>query len=466
MGEKSPSENLTSPLHLLSHAELIDQCRLLQLKISTFAATEQQLINTRNELDNEVLLHQRMLHFNKQAFNLTRQEDFLQWLAESIVNIFEVESSAVFLCENPEDPNAILMATEGLDGEKAKTLWNLMQPMVESLTTLQCHPVDKILLEKLATVAKFDQLMVITTPLMHAGHKLTLIAANTVANSRHYIPLQAQRINALAVFTQQAMSHYINHQKTLTLEAAQQRIERVANEMMVKNRQLKKINAELDQFVYSVSHDLRTPLLAIKGLMTLMEMEGNSEADTKEYWQMMGESTERLDETILEILEYSKNNRTDVKIEPVSLEPLLINTFKELCNSYPANVKLNINITDDCTFSSDKSRLKTVFRNLIRNSLKYGTEENKTTKIDISAQVYNNDNVLITIADNGPGIAVQHHSKIFEMFYKISANTPVSGLGLYICKEILNKVGGEIWFESELGKGTVFFIRLPNRETE
>lgn len=78
----------------------------------------------------------------------------------------------------------------------------------------------------------------------------------------------------------------------------------------------------------------------------------------------------------------------------------------------------------------------------------------------LAAQRYNND--LITITNNGPGIAVQDHSKIFEMFYRISANAPVSGLGLYICKEILNKVEGEIWFESDFGKGTVFLIRLPN----
>jgi PAS domain S-box-containing protein len=232
--------------------------------------------------------------------------------------------------------------------------------------------------------------------------------------------------------------------------------------LIEKNSELQKINKELDQFVYSVSHDLRSPLMSIKGLVSIMESSFNNELLLKQYLNLIEKSVGRLDETILEILDYSKNSRIDIKYEAFDIHDLVMDIFQD--NSHLADVKVDfqLNIKGSSVVNSDKMRISTLLKNFISNAVKY---RNKSlTNPLVSVEIENaKDQLCIKVMDNGEGISEENQLKVFDMFYRASSSSSGTGLGLYICKEMIEKMGGQINLVSELKKGTTIHITLPGK---
>jgi PAS domain S-box-containing protein len=227
------------------------------------------------------------------------------------------------------------------------------------------------------------------------------------------------------------------------------------------NEELTKRNNELDRFVYSVSHDLRAPLASILGLIEISKNE-NDLNNRDNYLQLMQKSIYKLDEFIKEIIEYSRNNRVQINVEPIDFEQLIKDIFAELSfmqESKPIDLKIKIN--KKIPFYSDLHRLKVIFNNLISNAIRYSDKYKPKPFIAIKIEI-EEKNAFIEICDNGQGIGENHLNKVFEMFYRANSKTNGSGLGLYIVKESMDKLGGEISVESKIGEGTKFKIHLPN----
>jgi PAS domain S-box-containing protein len=234
-----------------------------------------------------------------------------------------------------------------------------------------------------------------------------------------------------------------------------------AAELIGTNTELLKINRELDRFVYSVSHDLRSPLTSILGLVSFIEAE-SLETDTLEHIGMIRNSVYRLDEFIKNILNYSRNNRTGLEIVQIPLQK----TVTEIVNSMRSikdadGILFEIDIKEQQDFFSDRLRLNTLLENLISNAIKY----HKTNQSDSFIKIIGHsdqDKLMLSIIDNGIGIASKHHEKIFEMFFRISGKKNGSGIGLYIVKDTVQILQGSIEVQSEEEKGTAFNIILKN----
>jgi len=230
--------------------------------------------------------------------------------------------------------------------------------------------------------------------------------------------------------------------------------------MMVSNaidEELIKANSELDRFVYSVSHDLRSPLLSIRGLSTLMQDEESTGSKNMYYLKLVDKSINNLDNTIREILAYSRNARLDIEVQEFDLKELIDNIFDELRYSVELNFQFMTNINGPLMIKGDRSRMETVLRNIIGNSIKY----RNTTIIDpfVSVQFEEKPGQYrFKIIDNGEGIESDKISRVFEMFFRGKTSVSGTGLGLYICKEIMDKIRGKIDLQSEVGKGTT--VRL------
>lgn len=227
-----------------------------------------------------------------------------------------------------------------------------------------------------------------------------------------------------------------------------------------KNRELEKINQELDRFVYSASHDLKAPLSSIMGLIHIAKMDAK-DPRMLEYFQMIGNAAEKLNAFIKDLIAYSRNARAEVVASKVLFSEIVQDTVDKLRFMQKADrVDLQIHIAVEGEFYSDANRLKAVFSNLIANAIKYHDtdKEHPFVKVDITG---NARNVRVVIADNGSGIDPEHHARLFEMFYRASSDTEGSGLGLYITKEAIEKVGGSISMESVPKEGTTFTIQLP-----
>jgi PAS domain S-box-containing protein len=231
-------------------------------------------------------------------------------------------------------------------------------------------------------------------------------------------------------------------------------------ELIEKNTELQKINGELDQFVYSVSHDLRSPLLSIKGLLSLLDISLENEVLVKQYLGLIGTSVNRLDETIIEILDYSKNSRTDLVLDELDLYDLISEIYQDLFHVSETQIDFKIDFIGAHTVFLDKFRISTVLKNFISNAIKYRNRNLTNPLVHVS--VINSDKgIEINIVDNGEGISEENQKKVFDMFFRASSSSFGTGIGLYICQEITAKMGGEIKLSSKVGIGTTIRLFLP-----
>jgi PAS domain S-box-containing protein len=226
--------------------------------------------------------------------------------------------------------------------------------------------------------------------------------------------------------------------------------------------ELKIRNTELDNFVYKVSHDLRAPLSSVLGLVHLAGLPGNNDS-LADYLKLVGQKAEQLDHFISDVLSHSKNLKMELKIEEVDFQKTIDQTFNGLnylkgAEAVETDVKIAVS-----GFYSDPWRIAEIFRNLVSNAIKYRKLTADRTRIGILIEQGSRSQCNIVFSDDGIGIGKDNLEKIFEMFYRASAQSDGSGLGLYIVKNAIEKLGGTIKVESEPGKGTTFKISLPNQ---
>jgi len=232
-------------------------------------------------------------------------------------------------------------------------------------------------------------------------------------------------------------------------------------ELIIANKELVKTNSELDHFVYSVSHDLRSPLTSILGLISFIEEECK-EPDTLEQVKMIRSSIHRLDGFIKNILCYSQNNRVGLERSQIPIEKAIIEIVESARNIQEAKgITFDVDIDEKHLFYSDWQRFNSIMENLISNAIKYHTEEVSGRYINIVGTT-DNEGLKLSISDNGIGIDAAYHDKIFDMFYRLSSKITGSGFGLYIVKETLEKMNGTIELLSEKGVGSTFIITLKN----
>lgn len=231
-------------------------------------------------------------------------------------------------------------------------------------------------------------------------------------------------------------------------------------ELELKNAQLAKTNEELDRFVYSASHDMRAPLSSLLGLIHLSEKTDRPE-EVGLFLQMMKDRIKTMEGFIKEVTDYSRNTRLDLATSSVNLEKLVQEVVQTLAYAVVnEKVRIDIQINTQLEISTDPNRLKVIINNLLSNAYKYHNFDQTDPFIFIGA-IQKGDHIIITVKDNGLGIAPEHHTRIFDMFYRASESSEGSGLGLYIVKETLDKLEGSISVQSSIGKGSEFTVTLP-----
>ncbi len=225
--------------------------------------------------------------------------------------------------------------------------------------------------------------------------------------------------------------------------------------------ELEKINDELNRFVYSTSHDLRSPLASIMGILHLAKME-DSVNDPNNYMGMIETCVNRMDIFIQKIIEYYKSIRYEEENEPIDFTQL-IDESVEICKMQNPFITFTSQINQKVDFKGDLFRLSVILNNLISNAVKYQKPSEQNPMVKLSVDV---DETLATIIieDNGIGILEQHVNDIFKMFFRSNNNITGLGIGLYIVKEALTRIGGEIHVESTFGIGTKFKLTLPNNK--
>jgi PAS domain S-box-containing protein len=233
------------------------------------------------------------------------------------------------------------------------------------------------------------------------------------------------------------------------------------DQLRQKNADLQKINTELEQFVYSTSHDLRAPLRSVLGLLLIMQEETNPDT-LRTYMEMIRTSVNKMDNFIKELIDLSRNSRQDIKREKIDFEGMISEIFENLQYIPGAeNIDFSLDIQLAQDFYSDPSRLKVIISNLVSNAIIYHNYAQERPLIRVTFETKGKYGTLKVI-DNGRGIKKEHQQRVFDMFYRASEDSKGSGLGLYIVKEAVNKLSGNVRIESTWGEGTTFSIQVLN----
>ncbi len=232
-----------------------------------------------------------------------------------------------------------------------------------------------------------------------------------------------------------------------------------------QNQILEKTNSELDYFVYSTSHDLRSPLLSVLGLINIAEKSGDL-PEILYCLSLMKTRIFKLDEFISDIIDFSKNSRLDVLNEEIKLKHFIEEIVDELSfMDKDQKIKIRYNFDEDFMLISDKVRLKIIIKNLISNAFRYHSPYKKDPFIRLDAALKENDFVF-SVTDNGEGVKPELKDKIFQMFFRGSEKSKGAGLGLYIVKETVEKLGGEITVHTVFDEGCKFTMKLPHDKSQ
>jgi two-component system sensor histidine kinase/response regulator len=237
----------------------------------------------------------------------------------------------------------------------------------------------------------------------------------------------------------------------------------VSNSLLaVKNEELQRAYNELDKFSYSVTHDMRGPLLSVLGAIEAAQHMDDI-TEIRKMLLMMKDSVRNLDDFIQSIHDYYNLNRGELEIKEIDFNELVEEQIKIFNFTYlMSDVTFNTNIIQKETFRGDVLSVKLILNNLLSNAFKYQRKDNKNKTVDLNILV-ENGYAVIDVIDNGVGIAENYLGDIFNMFFRASTQDVGSGFGLYNVKAAVTKLNGKITVDSEINKGTHFKVLVQNK---
>jgi PAS domain S-box-containing protein len=240
------------------------------------------------------------------------------------------------------------------------------------------------------------------------------------------------------------------------------RVQERTTELHHALQELRLRNHELDNYVYKVSHDLRAPLASILGLVSLSKLD-NDISTIKHYIALIENRVNKSDEFIKSVLNHSRILNAELNIQNINFEKIIYACIDELRYMPDVDqVNFSVNIQNrEAGFYNDEERLSIIFKNFISNAIKYRNPQAEKSFVRFTINLSPQD-AFIQIEDNGVGIEASYLDKIFDMFFRGPIRSEGSGLGLYIVKQTLDRLGGSIDVSSRFNRGTTFKMGIPN----
>lgn len=232
-------------------------------------------------------------------------------------------------------------------------------------------------------------------------------------------------------------------------------------ELKDKNERLQKIHSEMNQFVYSLSHELRGPLMSISGVSKLAKMEAK-DPSVLEYFDLIDTATEKLDGFIYKMLDFYRSTKIENKVTEIDFEEVVSQQLEIYKVKWDLDIiSINIKINQNSKFNSDDSKIRVILNNLIHNAVIFQKENTTDKTINVSIDVSENIATII-VEDNGVGIDDKLINEVFNLFQRATQKNVGSGLGLYMVKESAIQMGGKVSLESTVDVGTKVTVMLPS----
>ncbi|HTH54810.1 MAG TPA: ATP-binding protein [Cyclobacteriaceae bacterium] len=239
--------------------------------------------------------------------------------------------------------------------------------------------------------------------------------------------------------------------------------EELEKKVQTRTEQLEEVNKQLESFTYSVSHDLRAPLRSVSGYAAILKEDFASKINDPEFDRLSDlviESAKRMNQLVSDLLDFARIGRKELSIAKVEIHVLVKALLADFMLQEPSR-KIDIELDLLEPAAGDYSLLRQVWTNLLSNALKYSRKK-EVAKIHITC-TRDNEMICYSVKDNGAGFDMKYVGKLFSVFQRLHKTTDFegTGVGLALVKNIVQRHGGKIWVEAEVGKGAEFYFTLP-----
>ncbi|MBI2060255.1 MAG: hypothetical protein HYT87_10840 [Nitrospirae bacterium] len=240
--------------------------------------------------------------------------------------------------------------------------------------------------------------------------------------------------------------------------------EKVAEDLIRKSRELEAVNAELESFSYSVSHDLQAPLRHVREFVSLLQeaLPEESTPDTRRYMRVIAEGADRMKQLIADLLEFSRMGRTEMRRAGVRLDALAREVIGEL-SAGALNRSIEWKVDAVPMVEADAEMIRVVLTNLLGNAVKF-TAAKERAVVELGCRAGQAE-LVFHVRDNGAGFDMKYADRLFGVFQRLHKveEFPGLGIGLALVRRIIHRHGGRVWTEGTVGEGATFYFTLPRR---
>lgn len=500
-------EKKNQPLQIdqLDHESLKAICIDLQDKVRKSIKVEQDLIQARDELDAELNRFRLMQEFDDLALRARSIEVFAEQAAEYFSAIFDLPRIALFRFL-PYDRCWQLLFIFGLPKQLYEHTLTIRPEELSNKAII--GPVNKEAYHALNFIGLSTY---IACPFFNPeGQCIGLVIGGaTEADTKYYDPIDEKLLSSFSVMARTAglvlhnilttfqLEEEIEERKTIekqllksqqalknTNEALERMVEERTLDLKLTNDDLQKeiddrkniekqladraeelmrSNADLEQFAYVASHDLKAPIRNIASFVQLLERRLAPDLDDncRDYMNFIVSGVRQINNLIDDLLQYARVGQKEVQIDDVDFNDVLIKVFESLYSLINER-KVMIHYSNLPVLRANPGQMVQLFQNIIENAIKF-VKPGETPVIFIKADFVVKNYCRFSIQDNGIGIAPDYKEKVFAIFQRLYPDSQDSGtgIGLAICKRIIERHKGRIWVESEEGKGSRFIFELP-----
>ncbi len=460
------------------NADAAAQFEALALVTATFAENARLVENAHHSVGqlNDQRRQLSALNNAVQTLNASLEVDAtLQALAEQASLLTTAKVCAVFLREQGADA-LVCRAVFPAEGEQQALMLGARIPL-EWRDIGQRLTAETFLIEDRLAEAEGDPNSAPTK--MASVGATSFVAAPIIQQERH--------LGALVIYTPRQSQRYTPEEIGLLQGLASQAGIAIGNarlyaELESAYEQLQELDRLKDDFILTVSHEFRTPLTAIEGYVTLINKHGHKldQAKLQQFATEIHQATVQLAGMISMLADANRMSSQPLRISPRPINLLPVATDAVGVQPPGAKERIQVRVADDLWVNGDDERLPLIFTNLISNAIKYaGAGKSCRVVARVSARQHlatagrklplGGDDaqewVVVTVEDDGPGISAEDQARLFQKFVRLSQSlvTPVrgTGLGLWICRQYVEAMGGDIWVESRPGQGARFSFCLP-----